>query len=424
MDKIVTDRKQTTYDRPENALTISELTAQLKRTIEDTFQNIRVVGEVSRFTRASSGHIYLTLKDEDAVLKGIIWRSRARRMDFDLEDGLEVIAEGNLDVYPPRGSYQLIIRDIEPRGMGGLELAFRQLVEKLKDEGLFRPEHKKELPEFPTRIGIVTSPTGAAVRDIVRVISRRWPPVRIYLLPRRVQGEGAAEEIAGAIRLLNNRLPDLDLMIVGRGGGSLEDLWAFNEEVVARAIFDSDIPVVSAVGHEVDVSVSDMVADLRVATPSAAGENVVPDYREVIGGLQHMGRRMVRALQNRTTAARQQLDALRRSHVLRHPERLLQDRAQKADELWNELETNFNHRLEMMREKINSLGGRLDALSPLRVMDRGYSVALDSGGDLLCSVDQVEPGDDIFTRMQDGRIRSTVRDVEVEREKFAEGAHQ
>lgn len=402
------------------ALTVSELTARVKSTIEANFSDVSVVGEISRFTVASSGHVYLTLKDENAVLKGIIWSSRARSLRFELEEGLEVVARGNLDVYPPRGSYQLIIREIEPRGVGALQLAFRRLVERLREEGLFRPEHKKPLPEFPARIGVITSPTGAAVRDIVRVISRRWPPAEIYLLPRRVQGEGAAEEIAAAIRLLNLRRQDLDLMIVGRGGGSLEDLWAFNEEVVARAIFDSEIPVVSAVGHEVDVSVSDFVADLRVATPSAAGEHVVPEMRDVLSGVEHLKSRLAGALRTTARHARQRLESLRRSHVLRHPEVLLQERAQRADELWEAMRSGFAHRLELMRERTEAVAGRLEALSPLKVMHRGYSIAFDAEGNLLRSVEQVGAGDRLTTRLEDGRVESTVQRVETIEDDLAE----
>ncbi len=399
-------------NREQDAVTVSELTRRVQRTIENAFSNVCVVGEISQFTIASSGHIYLTLKDEDAVLKAIIWRSTARKLKFELEEGLELVARGSLDVYPPRGSYQLIVREVQPRGMGALQLAFRKLMKRLEEEGLFRTEHKKNLPEFPRRIGVVTSPTGAAIRDIVRVVERRWPPATIYLLPRRVQGEAAAEEIAAAIRLLNARRPDLDLMIVGRGGGSLEDLWAFNEEVVARAIFDSEIPVVSAVGHEVDTSVSDFVADARVATPSAAGENVVPDQTEVGAKVENLKNRLARSLQSKVRHARQRLDSVKRSMAFRRPEMVVQERAQRVDELWEKLRGNFEHDLAMRRERVNALAGKLEALSPLRVMDRGFSVAFDSSDEVLTSVQEVEMGDTMMTRLRDGRIYSRVETVE------------
>lgn len=402
--------------RERQPLTVSELTARVKHVIEANFSDVRVVGEISQFTVASSGHVYLTLKDEDAVLKGIIWRSQARQINFELEEGLEVVARGNMDVYAPRGSYQLIIREVEPRGIGALQLAFRQLMERLEQEGLFGAEHKKELPRFPGSIGVITSPTGAAIRDIVRVISRRWPLANLYLLPRRVQGDGAAEEIAAGIRLLNLRRPDLDLMIVGRGGGSLEDLWAFNEEVVARAIFDSDIPVVSAVGHEVDVSIADFVADVRVATPSAAGENVVPDRTEMLNQLDQLSSRLARFLTMTARHARDRLNALRTRHVLQHPERLIEERSQRVDELWEGMRSRFSHMLELQRERTEALAGRLEALSPLKVMGRGYSIAFDAEGEVLRSIRQLDEGDSMKTRLGDGWVEAEVERTEPARQ--------
>jgi len=388
--------------------TVSQLTARIKQTLESAFDNVWVVGEVSEFKRAASGHVYLTLKDEEAVLRGIIWKHAASRLKFELEEGLEVVARGSVDVYPPRGSYQLIIADVQPRGLGALQLAFRQLLRKLENEGLFAPERKKPLPPFPRRIGIVTSPTGAAIRDMIQVIARRWPLARIYLLPRRVQGEGAAEEIAGGICLLNAKRPDLDVLIVGRGGGSLEDLWAFNEEVVARAIFDSRIPVVSAVGHEIDFSVSDFVADVRAATPTEAAERVVPDRREVERRLLHLEGRLAKCLQGIVLAARQRLVALGRSYALRHPEALVQQRAQRTDELLERTRAAFAHVLALLKQKVKALGAELDALSPLRVLERGYSVTLRADGTALRSAVEVREGDLIVTRLLEGRIRSRV----------------
>ncbi len=277
-------------------LSVSEVTALIKENLETAFADVYVVGELSRVTRASSGHLYMTLKDEGAVLQAVAWRNVAQGLRFRLEEGLQVVARGSVDVYAPRGSYQLIVTWMEPRGLGALQLAFRQMQEKLQKEGLFSPEHKVGLPPFPVRIGLVTSPTGAAVRDMINVIGRRWPLAQLYVYPCRVQGEGAAAEIAAGIARLNEKRPDLDLMIVGRGGGSLEDLWAFNEEVVARAVFASRIPVVSAVGHEIDFTICDFAADVRAATPTEAGELVVPDRAEVASSLRLYRRRLGLAL--------------------------------------------------------------------------------------------------------------------------------
>lgn len=392
-----------------SALTVSALTSLIKDALETKFHDVTVVGEVSQFKRAASGHIYLTLKDESAVLNAIIWRNLASRLKFDLEEGLELIAQGNVDVYPPRGSYQLIIRRVEPRGMGELQLAFRQLLAKLREEGLFRAEIKKPLPAFPRNIGIVTSPTGAAIRDMTNVIFRRFPLARLYLFPTRVQGKGAAEEIARGLRLLNERRPGLDLIIVGRGGGSLEDLWAFNEEVVARAIHESQIPVISAVGHEVDFSISDYVADRRAATPTEAGEMAVPNLDELRQGLKNAEKRLALSLRRKVSRARERLRSLIASYVFRHPETLLTERAQRADELVEKLTTLISHKIQILKERTGSAASRLEALSPLRVLKRGYSITYAGEDEVVRSVEKLERGDSIRTRVLQGWIISEVQ---------------
>ena len=394
---------------PESSvLSVSALTALIKETLETAFCNVSVMGEISGFKKAASGHVYLTLKDEHAVLKAVIWRHVAGALRFELEDGLQVLARGDVDVYPPHGSYNLMIKHIEPRGEGALQLAFRQLVAKLQKEGLFRKEIKKPLPAFPRKIGIVTSPTGAAIRDMTNVIFRRFPLVRLYLLPTRVQGDGAAEEIAQAIRLVNQKRPDMDVLIVGRGGGSLEDLWAFNEEVVARAIHESTIPVVSAVGHEVDFSISDFVADVRAATPTEAGEIVVPDRRDLTARLQGDRERLALALSGMVQQARQRLQAAARSYVLRRPETLLSERAQRLDELFDRGSTQLSHGVQLMQEGVRSAARRLEALGPLRVLERGYSITFDQSGAVLRTVDQLEQGQRISSRLSAGWIDSEV----------------
>ncbi len=261
-------------------ISVSQLTAMVKRAIEETLPStLHVVGEISNFKRHSSGHLYLTLKDRASELSCVMWRSAAAKLPFGPEDGLEVIATGRVEVFERSGRYQLYIRKLEPRGVGALELAFRQLRERLSDAGLFAEKHKRPIPRYPRRIAIVTSPTGAAIADMLRTIKRRYPCVHILVHPVRVQGPGAAQEIAAAIRRVNacaERLGGIDSMIVGRGGGSLEDLWPFNEETVARAIHASRIPIISGVGHEVDVTIADLVADVRAATPTAAAELAAP----------------------------------------------------------------------------------------------------------------------------------------------------
>jgi len=389
-------------------LTVSQITAAIKERLETAFANVWVTGELSRVTRAASGHVYLTLKDEGAVLQAVMWRGVASALRFDLAEGMEIVARGSIDVYPPRGSYQLIISWAEPRGLGALQLAFRQLLEKLEKEGLFRDELKRPLPAFPRRIGVVTSPTGAAIRDIANVISRRFPAVELYLMPSRVQGAEAAAEIARAIDLLNRKMPDLDVLIVGRGGGSLEDLWPFNEEVVARAIRRSAIPVVSAVGHELDFSISDFAADVRAATPTEAGEIVVPDRHELRRALDQRRERLALALERMVARGRQRLDAVASRHAFRAPEAALRERAQRVDDALAHLKTAFSHRWERLSESADALGRRLEALSPLRVLGRGYSVTFGPEGQVLRSVETLVPGDRILSRLHRGRILSQV----------------
>ncbi|MEK7359226.1 MAG: exodeoxyribonuclease VII large subunit, partial [Planctomycetota bacterium] len=287
-------------------LTITELTRRIRGSIEQEFFNIWVVGEVSNFKRATSGHVYLTLKDSGAQLQAVIFKSLASRLKFEVKDGMQIVAFGSITVYDARGQYQLIVENVEPKGIGALQLAFLQLKERLEKEGLFDPCHKKPLPLLPKTIAIVTSPTGAAIRDILNVINRRFARVKILIYPVKVQGEGAALEISQAINDLNN-IPDIDVMIVGRGGGSLEDLWAFNEEVVARSIYASKIPVISAVGHEINVTISDLVADKRALTPTEAGELVVPHYNQLKDALKKIKARLLQVLCNKILLIRSRL---------------------------------------------------------------------------------------------------------------------
>lgn len=396
-----------------NVLSITELTLQLKQLVEEGIGDVGVIGEISNCSRASSGHVYLTLKDESAQLRAVIWRGVAERLKFELQDGLEVVAGGRVEVYAARGSYQLIVRWMQPRGVGALELAFRQLQQKLAAEGLFEPQRKRPLPAFPKRIALITSPTGAAVRDMLQVITRRWPPADIVILPVPVQGDGAAPQIAAAIDQVH-RIPDVDVVIVGRGGGSLEDLWAFNEEVVARAIAGCEIPVVSAVGHEVDVSISDLVADRRALTPSEAGELVVPSLIEVNSLLQAASDRLRSVLRQRAERARAELTAIESRRLWQEPTELIRPRAEMVDELERRLVDGCSRQLERHRQSVQLVSTALDALSPLKVIARGYSATMDSeSGQVINSARFVQPGQQLTTRLSDGSIQSTVQAVEL-----------
>ncbi|MFN0053375.1 MAG: exodeoxyribonuclease VII large subunit [Planctomycetales bacterium] len=389
-------------------LTVAQVTRQIKDAVEGNFPLVYVLGEISNCTRAGSGHVYLTLKDDTAQLRAVIWKGTASRLRFDLHDGLEVIAVGPVEVYEARGTYQLVVQQLAPQGIGALELAFRQMCEKLEAQGLFAQERKRPLPRFPRRIALVTSPTGAAVRDMLQVITRRWPAAKVVVVPVAVQGEGAAAQIARALQTVH-RLPEVDVVIAGRGGGSLEDLWAFNEEVVARAIFDCRIPVVSAVGHEIDVTIADLVADRRALTPSEAGELVVPHRDEVLADLRRLQQRLAQGLRAQAVAARGRLDSLATRRVFTRPLERLHDHARRLDEWDLRLRRAIGHRLETARQQLGSASATLLALSPLQVLERGYSVTRRSdSGSVVQSAQQVQPGDLIETRLRAGRIVSRV----------------
>jgi exodeoxyribonuclease VII large subunit len=397
-------------------LTIGELTRAIKGVLEETHANVWVEGEVSNLSRPSSyGHQYLTLKDDEAPLKAVLYRAIALRMKFDLRDGMRVIARGRLTLYMPRGEYQLLIEEIQPKGIGPLELAFRQLKEKLSLKGYFEPKRKRKLPRIPRRIVLVTSPSGSAVRDMLEILSRRWPAAEVWVCPVHVQGEGAAAEVAEAIGALNRLASNgtaLDILVVGRGGGSLEDLWTFNEECVAQAIFHSRIPVVTGIGHEDDLTIADMVADVRALTPSEAAEKVVPDGNAVLDWLIGLEGRFQTDLRRRLDVARARLVELASRPCLRRPlERLRQEERQLDD--WNErLQLAMQRRVERLREQLNSQAARLESLSPLNVLSRGYSLTRKENElALLHEAKQVRPGERIVTRLQRGEIISRVEEA-------------
>lgn len=399
-------------DRP-MILSVWELTAQLKELVEEAFPEVWVAGEISNFARPASGHCYFTLKDDRAQLRAAMWRSTAARVRFDLHDGLEVVCRGRLEVYAPRGSYQLIVEAIEPRGLGALELALRQLREKLAREGLFDPARKRALPRFVRRVAVVTSPTGAAIRDFLQVLARRWSGVEVLIVPTRVQGEGAADEIAAAMATANRLAPPPDCIVLTRGGGSLEDLWAFNEEAVVRAVAASRVPVVTGVGHEIDVTLADLAADVRALTPSEAAERVVPATDELLAQWRQLDHRLTAAMRARLSAARARWDDVARRRPLRRPFDLIHDLSRRLDELDGRLRRAAAAHWRQLRQRTEQLAARLEALSPLAVLARGYSITYRDGDDRpIRHADELTPGQRIRTRLARGEATSRVETVE------------
>lgn len=389
---------------------VSELTRSIQRLLEDAHPSIWVEGEVSNLARPASGHVYLTLKDEEAPLRAVMYRGVALRQRFDLRDGLRVVARGRLSVYVPRGDYQLTIEEVQPKGIGPLELAFRQLKEKLSVLGFFESSRKRSLPPFPCRVGLVSSATGSAVRDVLEVLARRWPALEVWLAPCRVQGEVAAVEIAGAIGLLNQaarRVP-IDVIILARGGGSLEDLWPFNEELVARAIYRSAVPVVSGIGHEDDLTIADLVADRRALTPTEAAERVAPDRLEVARALDETAARLRALLRRNLESARERLEALLARPCLRRPGERIDELRRRIDELASRLERAVKTRLVVAQQAIAAAAGRLDGLSPLRVLARGYSLTQREDGRIIRTSQDVRTGERITTRLASGIVTSVV----------------
>ncbi len=395
--------------REDAILTPSQVGQYLKGMMDRDrlLSGLLVRGELSNYKVYPSGHHYFTLKDGQGALRCVMFRGNAMSLRFRPENGMQVIAAGRVTVYPRDGAYQLYCVRLTPEGAGDLHVAFEQLKEKLLREGLFDRAHKRPLPRFPQKIALVTSPAGAAVRDMLRILGARWPMARVYVLPVRVQGEGAAEEIAAAIRWAN-RERAADLIITGRGGGSAEDLWAFNEEVVARAIYDSEIPTISAVGHEPDVTISDFVADLRAATPSNAAELAVQDQNEVYAALSGAGVRLEQAMGRRLGAYRQRLDRLGSSRVLTAPASWFQDKRLLLDYQGQRLTSGLRRSVSGQKERSARLAAALDALSPLKVLSRGYAIARKGDGTLLASVKDGAPGDRFLLHLADGGLNCKV----------------
>ncbi len=428
------------FKKNRHVFTVSEITQGIKDLLEGAFSEVWVEGEVSNCRPSGAGHVYFSLKDQNAILSSVMFSRQAKDVKFKLEDGLKVICCGSIDVYAPRGQYQLIIERIEPKGIGGLQLALEQLKAKLEKEGIFAPEHKKPIPYLPAKIGVVTSLTGAAIKDILKVLDRRFKDVHIIINPVKVQGDGAKEEISQAIadfNLLNQNLgadEKIEVLIVGRGGGSIEDLWAFNEEIVARAIYNSRIPVISAVGHERDVTIADLAADLRAATPSVAAELVIPrqedlrqrleeltasikqdfqsaltHFYEEIEGLTH---RLKMSLEHIWELNFNRLNANKKKLSLLNPAVKLIQYQDKLQDLARQIYVRINHFLNLKETEFSGIIGNLSSLNPLNILARGYSVTFSfPEGRIVKDAGAVKKGDKIKTKLHKGEIISEIKEI-------------
>ncbi|MCZ6775778.1 MAG: exodeoxyribonuclease VII large subunit [Ignavibacteria bacterium] len=390
----------------QDVLTVTEVTRRIKQLLETSFPSATIAGEISNFKRHTSGHIYFTLKDENAQIAAVLWRSRAERLLMSPEDGMKVIVSGRITVYEVRGNYQIEVLSIRPFGVGEFQMAFEYLKRKLAAEGLFDPEHKKPLPEYPERIGIVTSPTGAALQDTLNILRRRMPSVELILIPVRVQGPGAAEEIANAIYEFTE-YGRVDVLIVARGGGSLEDLWAFNEEIVARAIYASKIPVVSAIGHEIDFTIADFVADLRAPTPSAAAELVVRDGAVLLDNVRDSWHTIRESMLNMLNHHKGNIRHLLKSYSFNKPIDLLHQFSQRIDEVDRGMAASVAHRFAMIKMNARALHLRLAALDPQLTLKRGYTIVY-KDHEIIDSSKLLHAEDVIDIKFQDGDVRSTV----------------
>jgi len=420
MPKFLTETpEQIPPTKDKHIYTVSQITQDIKLILEENFGGVWVEGEISNLRTSPSGHYYFSLKDGQAILQGVIFIRAAKDVKFKLEDGLKVICFGNIEVYPPHGKYQLIIEKIEPKGIGSLQLALEQLKKKLEKEGLFSPAHKKALPHLPSRIGVVTSVHGAAIKDILKVLERRFKDVHIIINPVRVQGEGAAEEIAQAIKdfnLFNAELlsPErIEVMIVGRGGGSIEDLWAFNEEIVAKAIYNSKIPVISAVGHERDVTIADLVADLRAPTPSAAAELVMPRKEDLRQNLGNLTAGLNLSIDHILEWYLNQLKDTIKNLTLLNPVNRIQQYQVKALDLARQIFVRMEHYFKLKQSQFSGMAQKLSSLSPLNILSRGYSITFKMPeGIIIKDTQSLKKGDTLKTRLHKGEIVSEVKGVE------------
>ncbi len=427
-------------DRPEKIYTVSEITRLIRLELEGKFPILWIEGEIANFTKAHSGHLYFTLKDEASAMNCVMWRSSARRVPFELEGGLQVICKGQISVYELKGQYQLLVEMIEPKGKGALQLAFEQLKEKLMKEGLFDPSIKKKLPLLPKKVGVVTSPRGAAIIDIIRTLERRFARLHIMIYPVRVQGEGAADEIAEGIDYLGG-LSDIDVIIVGRGGGSLEDLWAFNEEKVARAVFRCPVPIISAVGHEIDFTIADFVADIRASTPSAAAEMVIEKEQSFLERIENLEKRIIHHLQYYVQERRHEVFSLiyhqafqdfkvrllnlvqrvddletRAGHMIRDMMQRMSESKSKAVLLQEKLSNAMKRTLQKIQARWERLSVELHNLSPLNILKKGYTLCWKAAtGRLIQQVEEIDQGDEVTVSFYRGEFTALVREIDENR---------
>ena len=423
--------------KPDKIYTVSEVTRMVKLELENSFPLLWVEGEISNFHRHHSGHLYFTLKDESSQIRTVMFRSEARQVPFELKDGLQVVSKGRINVYEPRGEYQLVVEVIEPKGKGALQLAFEQLKERLQKEGLFDPGIKKKLPLLPKKVGVVTSPRGAAIVDILRTLERRFARLYILIYPVRVQGEGAADEIVEGIDYLG-RLPDIDVIIVGRGGGSIEDLWAFNEEKVARSIFRCPVPVISAVGHEIDFTIADFVADIRASTPSVAAEMVIEKEQSFEERIENLEKRMVnsqkyflqerkhevsslsqhRAFQNmkvKLLNLEQRVDDLemRAWHTIKNTQQKIAEDKSRAVLLEEKMRSTLKGMLQHFQANWEKLSAQLHNLSPLNILKKGYALCWKDGGHILIRrIDEVEKNKELTVSFYKGEFTCQVKKID------------
>ncbi|WP_226582908.1 exodeoxyribonuclease VII large subunit [Halobacillus litoralis] len=438
-------------------LTVTALTKYIKRKLsgDPHLKTVWLRGEISNFKHHSRGHMYLSLKDEQARIQAVMFAGNNRSLKFTPENGMNVLVKGEINVYEPMGQYQLYIKEMQPDGIGALYFAFEQLKEKLGKEGLFAPERKQVIPTYPKHVGVITSPTGAAVRDILTTIKRRYPIVPVSILPVLVQGDRAASSVVNAIQYANENL-DCDVLIVGRGGGSIEDLWGFNEEIVARAIADSDIPVISAVGHETDTTISDFVADVRAATPTGAAELAVPSITELREQVRLLNQRLVRVMNVRRVEEKQRLQRLQKSYAFKFPEQLMRQKEQDLDRVLERMtrqmkqlssqrkeqttylykrlrqqgpeakikegsealesqsrqfQKRFDQLLQYKKERFHNVIEKLTLLNPLEIMKRGYAIPFDENEEVIKRTSQVSKGDKISLKIRDGRVDCQVQSV-------------